>query len=133
MFSALSDLLMPRRSPRRSRGEPRSTHSGAVGACWSILRDAALRAAPQDEGFVFGRALKIALAALAIALGAAPCLAQAPQLRGPETGEVRALVIGIDAYQNVRPLKGAVADARDVEGALRGMGVRDVTTLLDAQ
>ena len=78
---------------------------------------------------------KAALAALAIALALAPGagLAQGPVLRGPESGEVRALVVGVDAYQNVRPLKGAVADARDVEGALRKMGVRDVTTLLDAQ
>ena len=76
---------------------------------------------------------KAGLAALAIALAPAASLAQDPLLRGPESGEVRALVIGIDAYQNVRPLKGAVADARDVDGALRRMGVRDVTTLTDAQ
>jgi Caspase domain len=76
---------------------------------------------------------KVGLAALAIALAPAASLAQEPLLRGPESGEVRALVIGIDAYQNVRPLKGAVADARDVDGALRRMGVRDVTTLIDAQ
>jgi hypothetical protein len=54
-------------------------------------------------------------------------------LRSPEGGEVRALVIGIDAYRNVRPLKGAVADARDIESALRRMGTRDVTALIDAQ
>ena len=76
---------------------------------------------------------KAGLAALAIALAPAASLAQDPLLRGPDSGEVRALVIGIDAYQNVRPLKGAVADARDVDGALRRMGVRDVTTLIDAQ
>jgi hypothetical protein len=46
---------------------------------------------------------------------------------------VRALVIGIDAYRHYRPLKGAVADARDIEGALRRMGARDITTLIDAQ
>jgi hypothetical protein len=76
---------------------------------------------------------KAGLAALAIAVAPAASLAQAPLLRGPESGEVRALVIGIDAYQNVRPLKGAAADARDVDGALRRMGVKDVTTLIDAQ
>ena len=32
-----------------------------------------------------------------------------------EGGEVRGLIIGIDAYQHYRPLKGAVADARDIE------------------
>jgi len=78
---------------------------------------------------------KAALAALAIAFALVPAAsrAQGPVLRGPDSGEVRALVVGIDAYQNVRPLKGAVADARDVEGALRKMGVKDVTMLLDAQ
>jgi len=57
----------------------------------------------------------------------------APLLLGPDGGEVRALIIGVDAYQNVRPLKGAVADARDIESALRRMGTRDVTALIDAQ
>jgi hypothetical protein len=46
---------------------------------------------------------------------------------------VHGLVVGIDAYQNVRPLKGAAADARDIEGALRKMGVADIVTLIDAQ
>ena len=55
------------------------------------------------------------------------------QIRNPEGGEVRALVIGIDAYQHVRQLKGAVADARDIDSTLREMGVRDVTSLIDAR
>jgi hypothetical protein len=54
-------------------------------------------------------------------------------LRVPDNGEVRALIIGIDAYRNVRPLKGAVADARDIESALRKMGTKDITMLVDAQ
>ena len=54
-------------------------------------------------------------------------------LRGPEGGTVRALIIGIDAYRYYRPLKGAVADARDIENALRRMGTTDVTALIDAQ
>ena len=45
-------------------------------------------------------------------------------LRSPYGGEIRALVIGIDAYRHVRPLKGAVADARDIETSLRKSGVR---------
>lgn len=53
-------------------------------------------------------------------------------LRSPYGGEVRALVIGIDAYRHVRPLKGAAADARDIENSLRTVGVRDVTALIDA-
>jgi hypothetical protein len=58
-------------------------------------------------------------------------LAQQVELEGPERGNLRALVIGIDAYKNVRPLLGAIADARDIEGALRRGGVSDVTALLD--
>jgi hypothetical protein len=54
-------------------------------------------------------------------------------LRSPYGGEVRALIIGIDAYQHVRPLKGAVADALDIESALQRMGVQDITALIDAQ
>ena len=55
------------------------------------------------------------------------------QLANPDGGAIRALVIGIDAYQHVRQLKGSVADARDIEGALRSMGTTDVVTLIDAQ
>ncbi|MBR0851109.1 caspase family protein [Bradyrhizobium diazoefficiens] len=54
-------------------------------------------------------------------------------LKNPDGGAIRALVIGIDAYQHVRPLKGSVADARDIEGALRTMGTSDVVTLIDGQ
>src|SRR5215831_12590674 len=68
-----------------------------------------------------------------IGMAAFEAWAAAPVLRSPDGGEVRALVIGIDAYTHVRPLKGAVADARDIESALRGMGTRDVTVLIDAQ
>src|SRR5262249_43775421 len=49
----------------------------------------------------------------------------------PQGGEVRALVIGIDAYQFVPPLRGAAADARDIEQALRNQDVRDLTALYD--
>ena len=69
----------------------------------------------------------------AIGIAAPDVSAAAPFLRSPDGGEVRALVIGIDAYETVRPLKGAVADARDIESALRRMGTRDVTALIDAQ
>src|SRR5437762_2766156 len=69
--------------------------------------------------------------ALAIVGAAGPVLAQQTELEGPEHGNLRALVIGIDAYRNVRPLLGAIADARDIERALRRSGVGDVTTLLD--
>ncbi|MES0882299.1 caspase family protein [Roseibium sp. SCP14] len=46
-------------------------------------------------------------------------------------GEWRALVIGIDAYQNVSRLNGAVNDARDIAGTLKAAGVQDLTTLYD--
>jgi len=62
----------------------------------------------------------------------APCSAAQAAIRPPQGGEVRALVIGIDAYQFVPPLRGAVADARDIEQTLRSQGVRDVTALYDA-
>src|ERR1041384_3113361 len=72
-------------------------------------------------------------AALAVVAMATPAPASAQQvvLRGPEEGQVRALVVGIDAYRHVRPLKGAVSDARDIETSLRRMGVSDLTTLTD--
>ena len=59
--------------------------------------------------------------------------ASALQLSNPDGGEVRALVIGIDDYQHVRKLKGATADAHDIESSLTTMGVRDVTALIDAK
>jgi uncharacterized caspase-like protein len=74
------------------------------------------------------RRLLLALAAL---FWTAAASAQPVVLRGPGEGQVRALLIGIDAYRNIRPLKGAVSDARDIESALRGTGVTDLTTLVD--
>ncbi len=62
----------------------------------------------------------------------APCSAAQAAIRPPQGGEVRAVVIGIDAYQFVPQLRGAVADARDIEQTLRSQGVRDVTALYDA-
>ena len=73
----------------------------------------------------------IATAPEPIPAGAAPGVIGT--LRSPYGGEVRALVIGIDAYRHVRPLKGAVADARDIENSLRRSGVQDVTGLIDAK
>jgi uncharacterized caspase-like protein len=48
-------------------------------------------------------------------------------------GTVRALVVGIDQYRAVKPLEGAVADARDLAATLRKTGVQDVTVLVDAE
>ena len=78
----------------------------------------------------------ICAAALAVTI-ATPAGFAAPSttlyLQNPDGGAVRALLIGIDAYQNVRPLKGSVADARDIEGSLRSMGTSDIVTLIDGQ
>jgi hypothetical protein len=72
--------------------------------------------------------------ATALGLSGAACYAVEPAaLSGPEGGEVRGLIIGIDAYRYVIALKGAVADARDIASALRKMGTKDVTTLIDGQ
>jgi Caspase domain len=70
------------------------------------------------------------VAAFAIFAASAP--AQAAVIHPPQGGEVRALVVGIDAYQFVPPLRGAVADARDIEQTLRSQGVKDITALYDA-
>ena len=80
--------------------------------------------------------MKSCLRALLFACTALVCVttaanAQPIVLRGPGEGQVRALVIGIDAYRHVRPLKGAVPDARDIEASLRRTGVADVTSLID--
>ena len=68
-----------------------------------------------------GRALAVAgLFALAV-LGTSAAAAQT----------VRGLVIGIDAYDELNDLAGAVNDARDVAGALAGAGVDDLVVLED--
>ncbi len=53
------------------------------------------------------------LAALLLTTGVEA--ADNPVLQAGGGGEVRGLIIGIDAYQYYKPLKGAVADARDIE------------------
>lgn len=62
-------------------------------------------------------------------LGAAQ--ARTLQISPSGNGQIRALVIGIDQYQNVRPLKGAAEDARDIASSLRDAGVSDLTVLID--
>ncbi|MGY8631052.1 caspase family protein [Bradyrhizobium sp. 14AA] len=54
-------------------------------------------------------------------------------ISNPDGAAVRALVIGIDDYQHVRKLKGAVADATDIVTSLKSMGVGDVVELSNAQ
>jgi Caspase domain len=78
------------------------------------------------------RAAEIVVA-LGLMLPAAAFADEGRLLRSPDGGEVRALILGIDDYRHVRQLKGAVADAQDIEGALRRTGVGDVTSLIDAK
>jgi hypothetical protein len=81
--------------------------------------------------------LKIIFAIALIAASSVRLHAAAPpaplRLSNPDGGEVRALVIGIDEYEHFRKLKGAAADAQDINSSLRNMGVRDVTALFNAQ
>src|SRR5438270_6452930 len=78
----------------------------------------------------------ISAVALAATLAMPPAFA-APSaslyLQNPDGGAIRSLIIGIDAYQHVRPLKGSVADAQDIDRSLRLMGTTDIVTLIDAQ
>ncbi|TYC50453.1 DUF4384 domain-containing protein [Rhodobacterales bacterium] len=65
------------------------------------------------------------------AAGAALCLSTAAL--PASAGEWRALVIGIDAYENVTPLNGARNDAMDIASTLEQAGVTDLTTLYDGE
>ena len=68
------------------------------------------------------------LAAAAATAGLCGLVAAAPAAGAQE---VRGLVIGIDDYAHIRKLAGAVNDARDIGEALAGLGVDDLTVLLD--
>ena len=50
-------------------------------------------------------------------------------VRRRRAGTVRALVVGIDRYEALPDLAGAVNDARDIARALAGIGVADLTLL----
>ena len=75
----------------------------------------------------------VAALAVALAMTISARAEESRLLRSAVDGEVRAQVIGIDAYQHVPQLKGAVADALDIDGALRRGRVADITTLIDAK
>lgn len=64
---------------------------------------------------------------LAAVLGL-PLLCQAPWAAA---AELRGLIIGIDRYERLPSLYGAVNDARDLSDALRDAGAKDVTLLLN--
>ena len=83
------------------------------------------------------RTIRRTLAAAGICgLVALPPAAGAQESKGlvaAGTRTVRGLVIGIDDYEprSIGKLQGAVNDARDIHQALAGMGVDDLTMLLD--
>ena len=76
-------------------------------------------------------ALRAICVALALASGAG-AVAAAPRLQSATGGAVRALIVGIDDYAEVRPkLQGSVGDAQDIAENLRENGVTDIHLLLD--
>jgi hypothetical protein len=83
---------------------------------------------------VLRRALPAMLVLVVLPLLAAAAHARTVQLLAPGGGQVRALVVGINEYsaRSIPTLKGAVADARDLETTLRSAGVSDLTVLIDA-
>jgi hypothetical protein len=88
----------------------------------------------RDAGSMFRSALSASGLASVTLFSAilALCTTAQAAIWPPQGGELRALVIGIDAYQFVPKLRGAVADARDIEQTLRNQGVTDITALYDA-
>jgi Caspase domain len=48
-------------------------------------------------------------------------------------GQMHAIVIGIDGYRHIKPLKGAAADARDIEAMLHASGAADLKILLNEE
>ncbi len=76
--------------------------------------------------------LRLAGAAFAAIVAAQPLAAQDKELRLSEAGEVRALIVGVNAYRTLPKLSGAVADAQDIADTARRLGARDVTLLTDA-
>lgn len=68
----------------------------------------------------------LALAVTLLALAAAPL--------APAQATIRAVVVGIDNYRHpdvLPPLRGALNDARDLAETFRGLGVTDLTVLLE--
>ncbi|MBI1206537.1 MAG: DUF4384 domain-containing protein [Azospirillum sp.] len=55
----------------------------------------------------------------------------APASLSGDRGAIYALIVGVDDYQHVTKLQGAVNDARDIARALTAAGARDVRLLVD--
>ncbi|MCP5082153.1 MAG: hypothetical protein GY948_10705 [Alphaproteobacteria bacterium] len=75
------------------------------------------------------RAFVSTVAARTLLLALSFCLFAATGARA----EVYGLVVGIDKYQHLPSLAGAVNDARDIDSALRTMGAKKVILLLDGE
>jgi hypothetical protein len=69
-----------------------------------------------------------------VCLLAATAEARTVQLAAAGGGQVRALVVGINEYssRSVPTLWGAVADAQDITATLKAVGVKELTTLINA-
>lgn len=83
-----------------------------------------------------GQALRLFAFLVVLASGSAVSGADARtvQIEAAGGGQVRALVMGINNYSgsNIATLKGAVADARDIENTLRSAGVTDLKVLMES-
>lgn len=79
------------------------------------------------------RLIAATAAGLVVSLLSVAAEANSVRLVAPGGGQVRALVVGLDHYKSraIPTLKGAVSDARDLEGTLRSVGVADVTVLIE--
>lgn len=78
------------------------------------------------------RRIAFSLSAAALAAGLCALAAQAQTARARPAGAFRALLVGVDEYQHVTPLKGSVADIIDLEASLRKIGARDIKTMINA-
>lgn len=85
-------------------------------------------------GRMITRLITATAAGLAVQLLSVAAEAKTVKLLAPGGGQVRALIVGLNEYKarSIPTLKGAVADARDLERTLRSAGVTDLTVLIDA-
>ncbi|MGH6811173.1 MAG: caspase family protein [Methylocella sp.] len=75
---------------------------------------------------------RLSRAVLTVALAISVFVSVPGQARRSEGGgQMRALIMGIDEYRYVSPLKGAAADARDIEATLRALGIADLKLMLN--
>lgn len=78
-----------------------------------------------------GPAVRAALVASAMLLAWQEWALARITLSAAGGGQVRAIVIGINEYDSLPTLRGAVDDARDFEATFRNLGVTDLTVFLE--